>query len=105
MRRLRGGGPGPVDALTVRLRREFKGLTVAQLVTDLALSGRLPGQVRSALEQIDAGNLAAAERLLPGQFAAVLPGPGHRRGRRWARAWLLLSCGALAAAVGVARMM
>lgn len=65
-------------APTVRLRREFKGLTVADLHHG-EIAASLPGQVRSALDHIDRGELDAAERALPGQFANVLVGPGHRR--------------------------
>lgn len=104
LRSLPGGGRAPADPLEVRLRREFKGLTVADLVTDLSLSERLPGQVRSALEHIEAGDLAAAEKLLPGRFGSVLAGPGHRQVRRMSGRWLLLSLAVLAAVVVVARM-
>ncbi len=65
-------------APTVRLRREFKGLTVAELHNG-EIATYLPGQVRSALNHIERGELDAAERALPGQFANVLAGPGHRR--------------------------
>ena len=66
----------------VRLVREFKGLTVADLLRD-ELAARLPGQVRSALRHIERADFAAAERALPGEFAPVLRGPGHfRRERR-----------------------
>lgn len=69
----------------VRLRREFKGLTVADLWRN-EIHERLPGQVRSALHHLQRGDLQAAEAALPGEFAAVLPGPGRRRrlGRRLA---------------------
>lgn len=80
---------GPVAAADVleqvppvRLRREFKGLTVADLHRD-EVANRLPGQVRSALNHIERGDLDAAERALPGQFAKVLAGPGYRRRYRW----------------------
>lgn len=72
-----GGDPPP----SVRLRREFKGLTVADLLRDEVVE-RLPGQVRSALHHIERGDHAAADRALPGEFAPVLVGPGHRRARR-----------------------
>lgn len=104
LRSLPGGGRAPADPLEVRLRREFKGLTVADLVTDLALSERLPGQVRSALERIEEGDLAAADQLLPGHFGNVLAGPGHRKVRKSGLRWLLLSLAVLAAVVVVARM-
>lgn len=82
------GDPDPPP--TVRLRREFKGLTVADLSRD-HVARRLPGQVRSALQHLERGAFAAAERALP---AAVLRGPGH--GRRGARRALLLTLLALA---------
>jgi hypothetical protein len=87
-------GPlGPAEPLPgVRLHREFKGLTVLDLMRD-ELVARLPGQVRSALRHIERGDFAAAERALPGEWAPVLPGPGRRR-RRW-----LLPVAVLAAAV------
>jgi hypothetical protein len=66
---------------SVRLRREFKGLTVADLQRDEVVE-RLPGQVRSALRHLQRGDVAAAERALPGEFAPVLAGPGHRRPSR-----------------------
>ena len=72
---------GPEAPPPVRLRREFKGLTVADLLRDEVVES-LPGQVRSALAHIERGDLAAAERALPGHFATVLEGPGHRRPRR-----------------------
>lgn len=76
-------GPlGPVEPPPpTKLRREFKGLTVADLLC-ADLVERLPGRVRSALRHLERGDLAAAERALPGEFPPVLPGPGHRR-RRW----------------------
>lgn len=77
-------GPlGPAEPPpAVRLRREWKGLTTADLLRE-DLVQRLPGQVLAALRHIERGDFAAAERTLPGDFAAVLPGPGHRRrGRR-----------------------
>lgn len=104
LRSLPGGGRAPSDPFEVRLRREFKGLTVSELVTDLSLSERLPGQVRSALERIEEGDLAAADQLLPGRFGSVLAGPGHRRVGRLHMRWLLLSLAVLAAVVAVARM-
>ncbi|MFT4513790.1 MAG: hypothetical protein ACI89X_003301 [Planctomycetota bacterium] len=72
----------PEPAPTVRLRREFKGLTVADLHRD-EIASRLPGQARSALNHIERGDFDAADRALPGQFAKVLAGPGHRRRHRW----------------------
>ncbi len=67
---------------TVRLVREFKGLTVADLLRDEIVE-RLPGQARHVLRQIERGDLAAAERALPGEFAPVLAGPAPKRARRW----------------------
>ena len=59
-------GPVPsaddaADMPPIRLRREFKGLTVADLHTE-EVALLLPGQVCSALEHIEIGDLAAAER-------------------------------------------
>src|SRR5262245_19313176 len=71
-----GSGPGRGEPHHVRLRREYKGLTVRDLVTDLSLAQQLPGKVRSALAHVERGDYAAAEAALPGHFAAVLPGPG-----------------------------
>ncbi|MFT7534694.1 MAG: hypothetical protein ACI85K_000643 [Hyphomicrobiaceae bacterium] len=88
----------PAPAPAVRLRREFKGLTVADLHRD-EIASRLPGQVRSALNHIERGDLDAAERALPGQFAKVLAGPGYRRRYRW-RAFAIL--GVLAVLAGSA---
>ena len=70
--------PGVADPPPVRLRREFKGLTVADIQRD-EVARMLPGQVRSALEWIERGDLAAAERALPGQLATIVEGPGHGR--------------------------
>ncbi len=95
------GSPEPPRA--TKLRREFKGLTVADLLV-AELAEQLPGRVRSALHQLERGDLAAAERALPGEFARVLPGPGHRRRRRvrWRRPLLLLLAAiVLAAAAAV----
>lgn len=70
--------PGQDAPTAVPLRREYKGLTVADLWRE-DLVAKLPGQVRSALRHIQHGDWAAADRALPGDFAPVLPGPGHRR--------------------------
>ena len=72
----------PEPAPGIRLRREFKGLTVADLHRD-EIASRLPGQARSALNHIEQGDLDAAERSLPGEFANVLAGPGYRRRHRY----------------------
>ena len=84
--RLRAVAPvaGDEPPPAVRLVREFKGLTVADLLRD-ELAARLPGQVRSALRHIERADFAAAERALPGEFAPVLRGPGHVR--RLRRLW------------------
>lgn len=94
---LPGGGQPTVD---VRLRREFKGLTVEELVADLGIDEQLPGRVQSALDAIRRGDLRAADEALPGRFGNVLVGPGHRRPARSRRVvWIVLA--ALAAgAVG-----
>jgi len=97
---LTGGGAPPPDP-RVRLLREFKGLTVGDLVRDGQLTEQLPGRVRSAAEHLGRGELAPAEQALPGTFGpatspAVLEGPGHRRRRPvpWA-AWVLLAAVAI----------
>jgi len=82
----------------VRLLREFKGLTVADLLRD-ELAERLPGQVRSALSAMEKGDWRTAEQAMPGAFAPVLPGPGHAPRPQQARVLLLALIGAL---VGVA---
>ena len=90
--------------LKVRLRREFKGLTVRDLIADLGLDEQVPGRVQGALDHIARGDLAAAERTLPGHFATVLQGPGHRSShyRRLRVRWIVLV--ALAAAAVSATM-
>ncbi len=67
------GGPPPISLL-----REYKGLTVADLLR-ADIVDRLPGQVRTAMHHLPRGALAAAERSLPGEFAPLLPGPGAAR--------------------------
>ncbi|MCA8951276.1 MAG: hypothetical protein KDE27_17345 [Planctomycetes bacterium] len=100
LRRVEGpvdGGDGPPP---VRLVREYKGLTVADLERDEIVE-RLPGQVRSALHHLERGDLAAAERALPGAFAPLLPGPGaDRPGRRPLRSTMLLWVVVTAALLG-----
>lgn len=81
-------GAAPEPPPEVRLRREFKGLTVADLGRDEILA-RLPGQVRSALRHIERGELDAAERALPGHFAKVLAGPRPARPQRWLAAGIV----------------
>lgn len=97
-------GDGVAASLEVQLRREFKGLTVRDLVADLGLDEQLPGRVHSALEHIRKGDYRAAEQALPGAFGQVLEGPGHRiaRARRRVAFWIVLS--ALAAALATATM-
>ena len=66
----------------VRLCREWKGPTVADLLRDEFVE-KLPGRVRSALQQIERGDFAAADEVPPAGFTKVLAGPGHlRRGQR-----------------------
>ena len=81
----------------IRLRREFKGLTVADIQQE-EVAKMLPGQVRSALEWIERGDLAAAERALPGRLATVIEGPGHGRGSRGVSAGVTLLLSAIIAA-------
>jgi len=84
-------GPlGPAEPpRATRLRREFKGLTVADLhCADLV--ERLPGRVRTALRHLQRGDLAAADRVLPGEFAPVLAGPWQQRRRRQQRALVIV---------------
>lgn len=85
-------------APTVRLRREFKGLTVADLHKG-EIAACLPGHVTSALNHIERGELDAAERALPGQIATVLAGPGHRRSRHRRFVAFFASLAVLAGAV------
>lgn len=80
----------------MRLHREWKGLTVADLLRDEVVE-RLPGQVLSALAHIENGEWAAADRALPGEHGPILVGPGHQRRAR--RAWGLAIAVALAAIV------
>lgn len=90
-------GIGPVHLL-----REYKGLTVADLLRD-EIVDHLPGQVRTALHHIQRGDFAAADRALPGDFPPVLQGP--RRGtpsRLPLLSWLLLT--AVFAAVALASL-
>jgi hypothetical protein len=83
---------GPIDGtappLRVTLRREFKGLTVADLLHH-EIAERLPGRARSALQHLQRGDLRSAEQALPGEWAPLLQGPGHaRRARRRLVLWL-----------------
>lgn len=97
-------GDGVATSAEVQLRREFKGLTVRDLVADLGLDEQLPGRVQSALEHIRRGDYRAADEALPGAFGQVLAGPGHRaaRTRRRIAFWIVVS--ALAAAMATATM-
>ena len=85
------GAGAQVPRPAVRLRRELKLPTVADLVRDDDAVRRLPGQARSALRHLQNGDLAAAEAALPGGFGAVLQGPGQQRrqSRRTARRFLV----------------
>jgi hypothetical protein len=73
LRAVDGPVHGSVPPPAVRLVREFKGLTVADLLRD-ELVERLPGQVRSALHHAERGDWRAAEQALPGEFAPLLVG-------------------------------
>lgn len=95
-------GEGGVAAVEVRLRREFKGLTVRDLLADQGLDEALPGRVQSALEHIRRGDFASAERELPGAFGVVLEGPGRKLRRRRFALWIVVC--ALAVAVATATM-
>ena len=82
LRAVHGPVLGDASPPAVHLWREWKGPTVADLLRDEYVA-RLPGQVRSALHHLERGDLAAAERALPGEFPPVLRGPcrvprGHR---------------------------
>jgi len=76
----------------VQLVREYKGLTVADLLRDEIVE-RLPGQLRSALDHVRRGDFEAAEKALPGEFAPVLQGPGAGPRQRPTRLvlWLLVT--------------
>lgn len=92
----------PAAPPQVRLRREFKGLTVRDLLADAGLDDQLPGAARSALAHIERGDLVAAEAVLPGHFAPVLPGPGRDRVRRRRRRIVWITFVALAVAATTA---
>ncbi len=96
------GAAGPVTPPPpVRLLREWKGPTVADLLRD-EFAARLPGEVRSALQHIEAGDLAAADAELPGGFAPILPGPSARRRPPRRRAFVVAAALALAALAAAA---
>ena len=81
LRRVEGpidGNPAPPS---VRLVREWKGLTVADLLRDEILE-RLPGQARAVQRHIERGDYAAADRELPGDVARLLPWPRREPARR-----------------------
>ncbi|MFK7739171.1 MAG: hypothetical protein AB8H80_02520 [Planctomycetota bacterium] len=105
LRVVRGALPSPDpaggDMPEPRLRREFKGLTIADLHRE-EIALMLPGKLRSALASIEAGDLPAADAALPAGYAAVdsgagvvLRGPGYARRSRWS----LLMFGFAAAAL------
>lgn len=99
LRALPGSGLATGDLPPVRLVREFKGPTVADLLRD-EFAAQLPGQAWSALRRIEVGDFAAAEAVLPGDFAPILTGPGGRaRRRRWRVAAAIAVLATVAAAV------
>jgi hypothetical protein len=98
LRALPGSGLATGDLPPVRLVREFKGPTVADLLRD-EFAAQLPGQAWSALRRIEVGDFAAAEAV-PGGFAPILTGPGGRaRRRRWRVAAAIAVLATVAAAV------
>lgn len=92
------GSGQAAGALPVQLRREYKGLTVADLQRD-EIVDRLPGQVRSALHHLQRGDYAAAERALPGEFRPLLRGPGGQKARTPLVLWLCVTAVLAATAV------
>lgn len=99
LRAVRGAAGPATPPPPVRLLREWKGPTVADLLRD-EFAARLPGEVRSALLHIESGDLAAADAQLPGGFAPILPGPSARR--RPSRRRLVVVAAALALAAAAA---
>jgi hypothetical protein len=80
--RVEGSGTAKPSFREVELRREFKGPRVQDLLRPGGISELLPGRAVHALAATLRGDLRAAEELLPGTFARVLPGPWQRaRGR------------------------
>lgn len=100
---VRGPLVGQVQPPAVRLWREWKGVTVADLQRDEFVA-RLPGQVQSALRHLERGDLRAADAALPGDFAPVLPGPGAVRSRHRLVVALVAVAAVLAAVLFVAWM-
>lgn len=99
LRVVQGPVAGDEPPPPVRLWREWKGPTVADLLRD-EFAARLPGVVRTACRHIERGDLRAAEQALPGEFARVLAGPRRVRGsRRLAVALVALAAVAAAAAL------
>ncbi len=99
LRRVDGVAGDRPPSPEVRLYREFKGLTVADLLR-AEIAERLPGQVRRALHHLERGDLAAADEVLPGAFPPILAGPGSARiaRRRWRRLALVVAFVASASA-------
>lgn len=94
-----GGGVGDLPPTAVRLVREYKGPTVADLMRDDALVAALPGRVRSVLQQLERGDFGSADAAMDATGGRILSGPFTPR--RWRRRWLLAMLGA--AAVAAAR--
>lgn len=91
LRAVRGPVVGHEPPPRIRLCREWKGPTVADLLRDEYVA-RLPGQVRSALHHLERADLRAAEQALPGEFAPLLPGPApSRTARRLAAAAVVIA--------------
>lgn len=103
LRAVRGPLAPPEPRPPVHLWREWKGLTVADLLRD-EVAGKLPGQVMSALRHAQRGDWQRADAALPGEFAPVLPGPRSARGsHRWLV--VILAIAAVMAAVALATWM
>ena len=97
--------PEDAELPLIRLRREYKGLTVRDLLADQGLDSQLPGRVRSALAHLERGDLAAADRDLPGRFGSVLRHPGLWATRRRRLLVLAITLAALAAAGATATIL
>lgn len=90
---------GPAEpAPAVRLCREWKGLTAADLLRDEVVE-RLPGRVLGALQHLRRGDLAAADRALPDVAPPLLAGPGSERRASGLVAFLVVVLCAVAALV------